>query len=864
MVTTDGVDSDLTPTPSTIRQKVNLLKEDAQNDTQALIQSMQAWVTMKESADMQTGCAESARKPPGIRSMPFFANEDNVYEQAPASCQDIDRSVCRDDYTKDEQIAKDEKLLELLGEMVKQRPPDGTNIVVGASRAMPLPTLSPTPSQPAALGGSAALCGSGFQPSGSSSNSGPRPPPHGNPSTSKAAASATSRPMSPSGMPEDAEVALLIQACGEAYAKVVAEAEEKWQTQSRLISELQQLQERSERQFHESNFLTQRLIYAKHQLEERLQEAAWVNQELRARINNELESNELLRMAISEGLQGMHAKADDLNRQIAEASQLQAMMVVELQAATDSQACLQSELQSERVATWKQSTDVVMAFAGRVGPADVEASVSPTNGISRSRRGFLPTLVDLANIEATSSPSSPSSSSSKRRPPKADAVQEEAQLEGLYKRKAKRVAELTKELALDEAARANLDWQLEEVSDRIKASGLSLHVDMDDLDERVLQQAESPDWEECMGLDIESQLHSVETLRRDLLQKEAHCRRIADEQREACDALLIEREEMVDLRERVKITQAEAALREDRTAQVKAVVASQRAEIASIEASLLEERRVTRHQTNKLRAEVERRETLLKGLKDHNDKLLDELEIKQGGCFGRWSSAGESPSNGYTTPNSMPRTPKQEGTPMKAAGPSPTAGAGDAQARHQGQRGGESPASRRPPPGARPLPPDRQAMDPAPARPPADTIPPPASTGGFATPHVRDPSSHAGGPPPGGRPAPPDNPPDAPPAGPGPAQCRPADPTDPMAALAGLRGQPAWGGNGGAPVQRQVVGQGPISKPGQRRVVPPEMRPPTVESLDGSEFPVDPEQEVLRGGLHRKNTGDQEESDLWG
>merc|ERR1719401_3001737 len=57
------------------------------------------------------------------------------------------------------------------------------------------------------------------------------------------------------------------------------------------------------------------------------------------------------------------AQAEELNQQVLEVGEATSQLVEELQVATESQARLQSELQNERVHTWKQSTDVVMAFA---------------------------------------------------------------------------------------------------------------------------------------------------------------------------------------------------------------------------------------------------------------------------------------------------------------------------------------------------------------------------------------------------------------------------------------------------------------------------------------------------------------------
>jgi len=609
MVETDGVDSDdLTPTPSTIRQN-SAPREDAKIETQALIRSVQ--MMAKGVVDMQAERLSQSRHWPVPRSTTHAnAYAYGVEEQQ----QDLNGFTYGDNHpmAKEEQRAKDQKLLEMLGEIVKGLPFAAADHGVRPARQTPW-------AQPAALGSSpAALGGSGFQPSGSVSNSGgPPPPPNAffRPTTST-----MSHSFSPADVPEeeDPQVAELIEMCSEAFLEVANKVEDKRQMEARLLRELRQIQERSERQYYESSSLIQRVHGAKQQLAEKLSEASLAVKELRGHISQELHAIAVLRARGSEGaragLQGLQAHAAELEQQIAVAGREQASMAKELQA---------------------------------------QAQLGPAGGGVMGRRGVPPTSETWPMQASTSSPSAPSS----KRPP-AEAVTPQAQLEQHCGLQAQRILELKKELALEEAARANLDMQLQEVAYRMAASGIE--AGLDGIDPETFARPAGPDWEECMGLDVDSQLHQIETLRRDLFERQDWSRRVAREEVEAGKVLVSMQQELGPLQEKVDRAKVEAAEIEERTCQARKAGESMLAELQRLEAIKWNKlREVTANKTRcrKLATQVDKSIKLLEHLQELTETLQEQLDLKRAGCFGRpppWAAPAGSPSpTGRQSPKAM-------------------------------------------------------------------------------------------------------------------------------------------------------------------------------------------------------------------
>ncbi|CAE7254245.1 unnamed protein product [Symbiodinium sp. CCMP2592] len=163
---------------------------------------------------------------------------------------------------------------------------------------------------------------------------------------------------------EDPAARVLLDECGALWEEVHMEAEAQREMQCRLRRELQHLQDRSHWQHAESGAFLQRLSVAREALADKIREASDENEALRQRLRRHHTEEERLRCGLAEDLRCLDARAAELRAAIFETGQSQAELVERLRAVTNTQAHLQAELQQERVKTWRQSTDVVMAFAG--------------------------------------------------------------------------------------------------------------------------------------------------------------------------------------------------------------------------------------------------------------------------------------------------------------------------------------------------------------------------------------------------------------------------------------------------------------------------------------------------------------------
>lgn len=290
---------------------------------------------------------------------------------------------------------------------------------------------------------------------------------------------------------EDPMTRSLLQECGALWEEVQREAEAKEDLRGRLMGELRQIQERSERQYQESSMLTQRLMGAKQALAEKLQDASLVHQELRDQIVEVWHTNEHLRSATLGGGSHLAAEAEALNSEIFEVGESQAMLVRELQNATETQAQLQAELQTERVRTWRQSADVVLAFARGTALSMVGTGPIPDILPDGTDLGAAPAMSPRAgevggvadSEERLGQPPDSQRSEAPRQlleemsaymHTQGAGLSEQAELEQACRLQAEQIEELSKALALEESCRSSLQAQLEYVRDKTAAFGIEL------------------------------------------------------------------------------------------------------------------------------------------------------------------------------------------------------------------------------------------------------------------------------------------------------------------------------------------------------------------------------------------------------
>mmetsp|Transcript_20466 Transcript_20466/g.51613 ORF Transcript_20466/g.51613 Transcript_20466/m.51613 type:complete len:652 (+) Transcript_20466:68-2023(+) len=482
-----------------------------------------------------------------------------------------------------------------------------------------------------------------------------------------------------------------LQECGDLWREVQAETEVKNELHARLLGELRQIQERSERQYQESSSLMQRLMGAKRTLADRLKEASEVNEQLRGRIVSEVQTNDELRAQISDGVRGMFGRGAELSQQIAAISETQGCLAAELRAATESQQRLQSELQRERVSTWRQSTDVVMAFA-RGGSSNCRSasSASPrtvgTRGVADERR-FDESLGDGASPSAPSSASrSPgtaegsndelhkqlqSEKSSVQRE-KVAGSEERSELQQNLQLQGQRIAELSKELALEETMRSSLDAQLLEVARWITSSGIQPPTPAQILAPRSTTDVKPERGDRCQDVfyndsasiretnrlnaslpgnlhddgdycdvDISATLREVQELRRELAERDAQCRKSVDDENSVFANLEVERAEVEELQIRLQELGAQEDIDiEERNNEVTRLAEEVEAEQDSCERA----EQAAAHAQQVCRRQAEDFRNELEALRDINERLADDLSVRSNGCFRRRKPPDSSPS----------------------------------------------------------------------------------------------------------------------------------------------------------------------------------------------------------------------------
>jgi len=318
------------------------------------------------------------------------------------------------------------------------------------------------------------------------------------------------------------------------HSEVRSQIELKQDLQARLDGELTLIKDRRQRNSQESACLGQRLLDAKTLLSERLQEASETQQELRSRIEYQWRCNEKLRSEMTSGVRNVVARAAELDHELYAHCESQASLVDELQACREIEQNLQAELREERVKTWRQSRDVVIAFfpGCQSGPLSrcqqsPQRRASPMNKSTPAQSS--PSEASPALQAVTCSPSSSSTSRPTENSDVPDKHHDELQFE-LWKERStwvrarvarseeqaalerrcwkqgQRIAELSKELALEETARTQLNTQLDDVVTRVSVSEVKLS------NIHRVQWLPASSSIECNILDVASRVRQAENL----------------------------------------------------------------------------------------------------------------------------------------------------------------------------------------------------------------------------------------------------------------------------------------------------------------------------------------------------------------
>eukprot|EP00928_Gymnodinium_smaydae_P042012 TRINITY_DN28364_c0_g1_i1.p1 TRINITY_DN28364_c0_g1~~TRINITY_DN28364_c0_g1_i1.p1 ORF type:complete len:825 (-),score=188.97 TRINITY_DN28364_c0_g1_i1:197-2671(-) len=296
------------------------------------------------------------------------------------------------------------------------------------------------------------------------------------------------------GFDDDADALAAHAAADGAVAAAIAEDETQ-----RLREELERLRDRSSCMCSESARLRERLLQSKAETAARLESASVDHEALRARLGVQLSATQRLRAALSaEGLATLRRPAGELSLQAEALAATQASLVESLSAASATQARLHAELQRERVATWQQSANVVVAFAHGGGAASARGSAAPSaRSGCRSARGSASSGTPRTLMSPARSPGRCRASSSSSAPVLSPALMEHAVVStaaaqaerhrlsqahqrmleehgSRSERQARVTAELKKAIALELASGSRVTAELEHLRRRAAASGLRL------------------------------------------------------------------------------------------------------------------------------------------------------------------------------------------------------------------------------------------------------------------------------------------------------------------------------------------------------------------------------------------------------
>merc|ERR1719221_34225 len=319
----------------------------------------------------------------------------------------------------------------------------------------------------------------------------------------------------------------------------------------------------------------------------------------------------------------MLAHVAKLNQQLFEVGQEHASLKEEVQAATESQAHLEFELENERFATRQHCTDLVIALARGNPPRANLSAFDLSKHRTRSQQ-------ELGEVQL-------STKSSISLTENYVDSEEQIQLQRKCSVESQRIKDLREELALEEAVRSQYLVQLEDAATQIASSGLQLRGNRDI---RARMPLSSVCMQEDVGIDVASQVHDAVSFNKELEDKENQCRRVAEKVRTAQDQHQMEQEKLSTLHARVLQGQFEC---EDRAREIVQSNECQEKLCCEIEverAAYRQERHLVRERLQLARAQVQEKRTELVHWKETNRRLALDLQRTRG-CFFPGRRAGK-------------------------------------------------------------------------------------------------------------------------------------------------------------------------------------------------------------------------------
>lgn len=424
---------------------------------------------------------------------------------------------------------------------------------------------------------------------------------------------------------EDPVVAHLVAECGAMWEEVYIQAEVRRELRSRLEREIRQLQERWERGYHQSAAFMQRLATAKEALSEKLYESSLINEELKKRLEHEWRNNERFKCSMTEGIKNLTAQTAEINAHIWEVSDHQATLVEQLHSATALQAQLQEELQEERHRTWRQSTDVVMAFA-------------------RGERGTASSGVPPPLISTPSFSSAPS--------------------RAVGDHQARNDAVLTRELTKEDQLRSELQVQVKQIVKRAAACGFKFHADVLDqrpvsnIDRHLQEYVDAP---EVSVEDLLDQLRDIEDLQSQLASKEAELAAAASDHMKAQQDLQAEKDELTSIqRQLVDAESAQEGNHAKDMAEAEEAIERLEESLREQQVALKEEEASISRRHDLFRSQVDQKRKELTKLAETNERLEEAILRRTSGCL---APAQRPPRRSYPGSSASPDYHMDRGRP---------------------------------------------------------------------------------------------------------------------------------------------------------------------------------------------------------
>lgn len=443
---------------------------------------------------------------------------------------------------------------------------------------------------------------------------------------------------------DDPPMKAMIDECGAMWEALQEEIARKQDFHQRKLAELRRMQKQNDEQQQESESLRNRLQSARQSLGERLENEYFASQQLRQKMNDERCGMEQLRASLTSAMEKFATREELVRKESAEEDAAQASLMEELQAATDQQTCLQSELEDAKSALHyarRRSVDIQASIAEERDVAkDSEVRLQSELRDAMDRRALFASnafgggfwnLADAGDQQ--------------------QGVDDDPDIEALHASRlqqscvyqSQQLEVLKAELAAEEASDKQLCTHLAAMRALIAAdaeapepffpanSGLAC-----------------PDvaaWREGMGHDATAEAEEVEALFEKLSRKEQEVLTVAEEEREARSVLQSQLQQLTDLQEQLLNEEDACEEHEQSFAQANMGLEDLRHEVLMEHESLRQEEVSSEKRRQMFRALIEEQRILLRSQRAANNQLFQHRR-KRGSRFRFGSTPNSRTSKG--------------------------------------------------------------------------------------------------------------------------------------------------------------------------------------------------------------------------